>query len=814
MDTGASMLRETRETLRGTDSGLMTGILVMAVLYFAREVFIPLALAGLLAFLLAPAATRLESWSVKRTPAALLVIILSLTGVGAVGWVVLGQIYNLAVELPQYQQNVTGKIESLHLNSAGRLSSTVEMLSSVSKQIRSGGTTASQIKSVAPRPRTTARSGTTPAAVANKTAQPVPVRIEEPEESMLAVAGQTIMPLVHPLTTTLIVVIFLVFMLLGREDLRDRGLRLAGSGRMHVTTTALEDASRRVSRYLQMQLVVNLCYGAVVGLLLWWIGVPNPLLWAVLTCLLRFVPYIGILMAASGPLLLSIAVSPHWGELMWTVAMFVVLEVVAANFIEPLLYGASTGISAIAILIAAIFWTLLWGLPGLLLSTPLTVCLIVIGRQVPQLRYLDVLFGEEAVLPPSERFYQRMLASNMAEATAVIQEMLKTKPMDEVYDNVLIPALSLIEEARHSEEMTGTRAEEILQSVEELTEDVASRAATTQAAESKTTTQVVCLPARDFADEVACQFVLQILADTASVRVMSADSSTPDLLQSLDGLQPDAICVVGVPPHAIRHIRMRCHQIRARFPDAVVVACVLSNQSDLSNLRSRIPMEDAQHVVSSLQLMKDYLTSLLHPEARAIEAVPATQGETNARQDLRETIKEMQRVDVFDGSEEDIFNQLTRNLARSFDAPISLITVLDGKRRFWEAQCGLPEDALLTTESERDLSICSRIVFSESSLVIADTADDDQFANDSFLKDKGIRFYAGAPLKAHDGEVIGSLCVLDTRPRQVTEQQKEMLISVANAVMTAIELHATAPADEVASEHEPELTEAGTTRPE
>lgn len=797
---GARVLNEARDNLRERDSGLVTGILVIAVLYFAREVFVPLALAGLLAFLLAPAAALLERWRVRRAPAALVVIFLSLTGAGVLGWVMLGQIYNLAVELPQYQQNLTEKIDTLHLNSAGRLTSTVAMLASVGKQIQ-GGTEAAPIVSVTPRRR--ASRHTIPSPVTNKPEQPVVVRVEEPEQSMLAVVERTIIPLVHPLTTTFIVVIFLVFMLLGREGLRDRGLRLAGSGRMHVTTTAIEDASRRVSRYLQMQLVVNLSYGVVVGLLLWWIGIPNPLLWGVLTCLLRFVPYIGILMAAAGPLLLSIAVSPHWNQLIWIMVMYLLLELVTGNFVEPMLYGASTGISAIAILIAAIFWTLLWGLPGLLLSTPLTVCLVVIGRQVPHLYYLDVLFGEEAALPPPERFYQRMLSSHMIEARMLLEELLKTKSREEVYDSVLVPALSMIEEARHSEDMTGARAEQVLQAVEELAEDVTSRAATVAEVKTKPAKRVACVPARDFADEVACQLALQVLAETASTRVISADTSTQDLLQSLEDGEADVMCVVGIPPSAIRHIRLRCHQIRAHFPDAVVVACVLSKESDLSNLRSRIPMEDAQHVVCSLQLMKEYLTSLLHPEALPATEPAAPESETKPSDAISETVQEIQQTDVLDGPEEDVFNRLATNLAKSFDAPIALITVANGQRCFWEAQCGLPEDTLTKTEREQDLSICSRIVFADASLVIADTAEEEQFANDPFLKAKGIRFYAGAPLKAHDGEMIGSLCVLDTRPRQISEQQKEMLTSIANSVMMAIDLHSTAPPDEPPPEPEP-----------
>ncbi|GAC1356306.1 MAG: hypothetical protein NVSMB3_02460 [Acidobacteriaceae bacterium] len=797
------MIKEVRERLAGTDSTLVTGILVTAILYFAREVFVPLAMAGLLAFLLAPAATQMERWGMKRAPAGMLVILLSLAGVGTLGYLVLGQIYNLAIELPQYQQNVTGKIEALHLNSAGRLSSTVEMLSSVSKQITSGGAPTPPIVPVTPRRRSHANPNPSPIpadANGKPPGQPVPVRIEAPEDSVLTVAGKTMMPLVHPLTTTLIVVIFLVFILLGREDLRDRALRLAGSGRIHLTTTAFEDASRRVSRYLQMQLVVNLCYGVVAGLCLWAIGIPHPLLWAVLTCGLRFVPYIGILMASAGPLLLSIAVSPRWKELALTVTMYAVLELVTANFVEPMLYGASTGISAIAILIAAIFWTLLWGLPGLLLSTPLTVCLVVIGRQVPRLQYLEVLFGEETVLPAAERFYQRMLASNTSEATALLEDLLKTKSREEVYDDVLIPALTLIEESRHAEEMTGTRADEVLQGVEEVAEDVTSRGASSTAPEKRPTKRVICLPARDFADEVACQLALQVLTETASVRVISADCTMPELLRTIEEAKPEVICVVGVPPRAIRHIRMRCHQVRRRFPETTVVACVLSNVSDLSNLRSRIPTEDAQHVVCSLHLMKDYLSSLLHPEALPEEGTAGAEERSEAKEELKETIHEVGQVDVFDGPEEELFNRLATNLARSFDAPIALITVTDGERHFWEAQCGLPEDTLATLSSDRDLSICSRVVFAESSLVVADTAEEEQFANDPFLKDKGIRFYAGAPLKTHEGQVIGSLCVLDTWPRQVTEQQKEALVSTANSVMTAIELHGTAAADEEVSE--------------
>jgi GAF domain-containing protein len=258
--------------------------------------------------------------------------------------------------------------------------------------------------------------------------------------------------------------------------------------------------------------------------------------------------------------------------------------------------------------------------------------------------------------------------------------------------------------------------------------------------------------------------------------------------------------VVGVPPRAIRHIRIRCHQIRTGIPDAVVVACVLSKEVDLSNLRSRISTENAQHVVCSLQLMKDYLTSLLHPAVVADDPAPQLAAETR---ELSETSREMQQADVFDGPEDGVFDRLATSLARSFEAPIALITGAEGGKCFWEAQCGLPKDTLLTTQPERDLSIFSRIVFSDSTLVIADTEEYEPFATNPFFMEKGIRCYAGVPLKATDGQVLGSVCVLDTRPRQFTEQHTDLLLSAANAVVIAIELHGMAPTEQEPSETKP-----------
>lgn len=791
-----------RDRRRSEDRNLLMWMLLLALLYFARDVFIPIALAALLAFLLAPATTRLERLGMRRVLAVVLVIATAFSAMTAIGWVVMGQVYSLAVELPQYQPNVTSKIESLHLHSAGKLTSTMQMLSDVSREISGGEDTAAVDASaaLASRPAVSRRSrrqnaaeiaaeNAAAAAQTQKKAEPIAVRVEEPDTPMLTVAGRSVRPLIHPLTTALIVLVFVVFMLLGRDDLRDRAIRLAGSSRMHVTTVAMSDASVRVSRYLLMQFVVNVTYGGVVGMALWRIGVPHPLLWAVMTSLLRFVPYAGILLAAAGPILMAAAISPHWGPVLWTMGLYAAMELVAANFLEPMLYGSSTGVSAFAIMIAAIFWTWMWGIAGLLLSTPLTVCLIVIGRHVPRLEFLGVLFGEQTVLEPQQRFYQRILALEAGDATKVLEGMMKTASREEVYDTVLVPALTLVEESRHAEEMDGARADQVLQGMEEVVEESWNRTRATGAGSGKPKQRLICVPARDFADEIACRLLMQVVSERYKVQVLSADLLTADVLEAVKAGAPDVVCVVGVPPQTIRHVRLRCHQVRAGFPEMVVAACVLSVDCDLSSIRGRIPMEDAQHVVCSLANAKEYLTAVGDPAGAVVERVSAVQAGGAAPEAT--PVEELRHVDLLDGGDDSVFERIASSLAKAFDAPIALLNANDGERTFWRAQCGLADDAGEGNGTARDVSICSQPM-EEGCLVVPDVLEDERFATDPYLLANGIRFYAATPLRTQEGKEIGCLCVMDTRPRQVTDQQKEILQSLADQVMNAIELQMTA----------------------
>ncbi len=415
-------------------------VVVVVALYFGREIFVPLALALILSFALAPAVSWLRRLRVPRFPAVLGVVLLAFLGIFVFGAVVAGQVSQLADNLPRYQYNIQDKIRSFRSSAAegGVVTRASEMLRQLSEEIEGDD----------PPAATAGEPGTSRQESRAEERAPVPVQIQQPAPKPLQLIQSIIGPLIEPLATTGIVVVFVVFMLLQRGDLRDRFIRLAGADDLNRTTEAISDAGKRIGRYLLMQLVVNATYAIPVAIGLWVIGVPNPLLWGMLAMILRFVPYVGPVIASFFPLALAVAVDPGWTMFLWTAALFVVLELISNNVVEPWLYGASTGLSPVAIIAAAIFWTWLWGPVGLLLSTPLTVCLVVLGRHVPRFGFLDVLLGSEPVLTPQESLYQRLLAGDPDEATERAEEFLEERPLLEFYEEVAIPALSLMEHDR------------------------------------------------------------------------------------------------------------------------------------------------------------------------------------------------------------------------------------------------------------------------------------------------------------------------------------------------------------------------------
>jgi predicted PurR-regulated permease PerM len=436
--------------------------LIVVGLYFGREIFVPLALAVLLSFVLAPFVARLQHWRVPRMLAVLCVVVVGFGIIFSLGGLMVSQAGKLAEELPGYQKTLRDKIESFRGLTAG--SGTLERASKVLKDLNAE--------------LTNPRSGEAPAAptpdgsARPPSDKPLVVEVRQPDPGPLSTLVAIIQPLLQPLTTTGIVLIFTIFILLQRQDLRNRLVRLAGSHDIQRTTAALDDAGDRLSKLFLTQLIFNACFGFTVGVGLWLIGVPSAPLWGLVAMIMRFVPYIGALISAVFPLILAAAVGPDWQMLVLTALLFFVIEPLAGQGIEPLLFGRSSGLSPVAVVVAASFWTWLWGPVGLVLATPLTVCLVVVGRHVERLKFLDVMFGDQPPLTPPQLIYQRMLVGDPVEASEQASQFLKTGTLDDYYDTTLLGGLLLAEADRKLGRLDDERINRIVETVQDLTADL------------------------------------------------------------------------------------------------------------------------------------------------------------------------------------------------------------------------------------------------------------------------------------------------------------------------------------------------------
>jgi predicted PurR-regulated permease PerM len=514
----ASYTLRTGRTLSGTNLGvvasaLITSVIIIALLYVGKPILEPLVIAALLAFILTPVIRRLRVWGLWRTPAVVLTVLSAIALIGMLSTTLVVQITELADELPKYQGNLRAKVRALgdYPMTSGAIERASSSLRDLQKQIA--------------RPQSDAPEQ-----------KPVPVEVREPEPRGLAAIANLVRPLMAPLATTALVILFLLFILLQREDIRDRFLRLAGSGDLQRTTEALDDAASRLSRYFLAQTMLNLGFGVVIGLGLWAIGIPNPALWGILAAVMRFVPYIGGFIAAFFPVVLAVAIDPGWTLVILTVALFAVAEPLAGHVVEPLLYGQHTGMSPVAVVIASLFWAMLWGPVGLLLATPLTVCLVVLGKHIEALSFIEVLLGDEPALEPEERFYQRVLAGDANEATDQAEEQLKTRALSDYYDAVPMKALRLAQADAATGKLSREKQTRVRDTIEEIVEELdeyadAPPAAAEDAADEKAPVQavapslsrsqlpdawqvpypVLCVASRSELDESACIMLAQVL---------------------------------------------------------------------------------------------------------------------------------------------------------------------------------------------------------------------------------------------------------------------------------------------------------------
>ena len=452
--------------LLGAVATAILACIIVATLYFGREIFVPIALAILLSFVLAPLVGLLQHLRVPRGAAVVSVVVAAFALIFGMGSLLATQLTQLAGDLPRYQSTISEKIQSIRETTAGRgtLERASGMLKDLGKELD--------------KPNDTGSRSSSGSILAPKTAtplSPLQVEVRQPDPGALESLRTLISPLLHPLATTGIIIIFVIFILLQREDLRNRLIRLAGSHDLQRTTAALDDAAGRLSRLFLIQLLVNGAFGIVIGIGLWLIGIPSPIFWGILAAVLRFVPYIGAVIAAAFPLALAVAVDPGWSMLLWTAALFLVVEPLVGHVIEPMVYGHSTGLSPVAIVASATFWTALWGPIGLVLATPLTVCLVVLGRHVESLEFLDIMFGDRPPLSPPEIFYQRMLAGDPTEAAEKAEEFLKERSLSSYYDEVALKGLQLAQADTERGALNPERLTKIRDAVAEFASDLSDQ---------------------------------------------------------------------------------------------------------------------------------------------------------------------------------------------------------------------------------------------------------------------------------------------------------------------------------------------------
>ncbi len=578
---------------------------VVAALYFARDLLIPLALAALLTFLLAPLVTRLERW-IGRIAAVLLVVatIFSMTGVA--GWVLTRQLIDLATRLPDYKVNIQTKIHSFQLPSGGAFKRLSETVAELKKDLHgSAEPTISQA---------TGKPGTAVAVPASAApAQQVQV-VETSTANPLQLLRVILSPLLGPLGTAGLVILLVIFMLLKREDLRSRLIRLIGQGRISATTRAMEDAGHRVSRYLLMQLVVNVTFGSILAIGLFFIGMPNAILWGAFATVLRFIPYIGPWIAAAFPIILSLAVSPTWMMPLLALGLFVLLELISNNVIEPWLYGSSTGVSSIALIVAAVFWTWLWGPIGLLLSTPLTVCLVVMGRHVPRLAFFSILLSDEQALTPAEECYHRLLSVGLNEASEVADNYVKENSLTALYDSVLIPVITAAETDYQRAALDTEQRDSVEQGIRDIVEDFSTRPrsesqlpADQMVAEQSpqpvpaTAWRVYCLPARAERDELAGAMLAQLLqqqgfeAQNAPAKLVASE-----MVKLVDEADVDAACISVIAPTTVIHARYLCVKLRVQLPNLKIAIGLWGATENITQAAQRLRDSGANEVVTTL----------------------------------------------------------------------------------------------------------------------------------------------------------------------------------------------------------------------
>lgn len=735
----------------GLAAAMVCWAIVVAALYLGQAVLVPLAIAFLISFALSPLVIWLERVGLPRILSVILVMALVVAVLSGLGLLLATQVRALSEELPGYQTTIRGKLSDLRESFAGPgfLRGAIQTVDTVQQEV--------EPEEEEPAPDAPQR-----------------VQVIPPSKGATELAFAWLAPMLQPLATAGIVFVFVFLALLDRADLRDRMLRLMG-GNLHRSTKALEDAGRRISRYLLMQLLVNVTYAIPLSLGLWLIGVPGALLWGVVAAVLRFIPYVGPMASAILPISLAFAVDPGWNMLLMTVALIVILELVSNNIVEPLLYGTSTGLSAISLIAAATFWTTLWGPVGLILSTPLTVCLLVIGRYLPQLQFLETLLGSGPALDPPTRIYQRLIAADPDEAIEISVAEIERSSVPEFYDEVGIPLLRMVSE-EFSRNSTAEHRLRIANGFDELIDHLREAFPVPDAPEHAS--KVLCIGGKWEADAIAADMLAHVLAlEGIDAEAGPASAADAHILDKLDIEACDIVCIGYFSPRPIAAARMLARRLRQRNPRLRIVVALWNPAPGLLD-KERLATVGAEAVITSIEEGLLRLRRMILPDEALEDRIAEAPEDDDARVDA------LRRSGVLAGDVRSDLDLMAKRAADVFDVGFAVISAIDAEREYIIGQSReLPgnrttdgTDMIVMPRAE---AICDHVVASGETLVVDDTERDPRFVDHPAIRLWNTRFYAGAPIMSADGHVFGALCLLDTSPRTISDEEVKLLGTLA-----------------------------------
>ncbi len=688
------------------------------LLYLGAGILVPLVLATLLAFALTP----LVNWLGRRLHlpdpvAVILAVLLAIAVLGSFAYLAGTQVLRLAEALPGYQQTISDKLAGLQEHFGGELFDQLNAtIGSLGEQL-SGDDAAD------------GRAGT-----------PIPVTISNgigPVGLVTSLLGS----IIGPVATVAIVTVFLIFLLMGRADLQDRFIRLVSSGRYSRTNIAIADASRRVGRYLLIQLCVNVAYGVVFGFGLWLIGVPSAVLWGLLIVLFRYIPFVGALIIATVPFTLAFAVDPGWNMLLLAVGLFLVIDLTTSNLIEPRLYGSSTGVSAIAILLSAMFWATLWGPVGLILATPMTVCLVVIGRHLPQFQFLEMLLGSEPVLSPAERLYQRMLKGDTADAVELSEDYVAEHDRDHYLNEVMIPALRLANSELSDGPGALPQRRRLVQAFEAIVDEIAGF-------DQPETAEMLLIGGRTEIDECAADLLaLSLAEDDVPGRVLPPAAIRQEAIGRLDLDGVDVVVLVFMGSEIRAQARYVARRLRRMAPQLRVLVAALNEES------------------------ADETAETLHVDAAFHTLEDAAEGAAGSlRRHLRKGHATADSARPFAGlgRGDDALGAAIEQIADDFGMPVALINLIDDERH---------------AEDEDAFRLTRHVAETREPLVITADTPNKEIGENAYLQTNGIDVYAAAPLILPDGSCVGTLVLFDYEPRPFTAEDVLRLRAAADSLV-------------------------------